>query len=419
MKTAFCILAIGISCPIAASEPPLANLPAPNQHADRNHPPGQRTPPRSQPPHLHQPWKFGDPLPGLTADQLSKFTAGLDEFENVETPETGLGPIFNNVSCVSCHSAAATGGSSTLLVTRFGRLTNGTFDPLAELGGSLLQEFAIDPAALETVPPEANIIAHRQSTALFGLGLIEAIPDATILAGAARKKPDGISGHASTLTDVTTGKPRVGRFGWKAQQATLLAFAGDAYVNEMGITNRFFPHENAPNGNAALLAQFDSFIDPEDELDPVTQKADIDKAADFMRLLAPPPREPMTPGIRVGAMVFNQLGCAACHTPTMLTGFDPVRSLSRKPVDLFSDLLLHDMGKLGDGIEQGAAGQREMKTAPLWGLRASAPYLHDGRAATVTDAILGHEGEGAISRDRFNQLKPELRERLLEFLHTI
>src|SRR5438477_3726145 len=118
---------------------------------------------------------FGDPLPGLTTNQLAAFAAGLENFQEVDTPESGLGPIFNNVSCVACHSVPAVGGSSPTNETRFGRLVNGQFDPLTELGGSLLQQFAIDPAYLESIPPEANVIAQRQTTPLFGLGLVEAI----------------------------------------------------------------------------------------------------------------------------------------------------------------------------------------------------------------------------------------------------
>ncbi len=200
----------------------------------------------------------------------------------METAAGGFGPIFNNVSCVACHSAGATGGSSAITVTRFGRLVNGIFDPMTAQGGSLLQSSAIDPAVQEIVPPDANVIALRQSTPLFGLGLIEAISDADILRNAARPPVDGIAGRASQITDVASGQTRIGRFGWKAQQAWLLSFAGDAYLNEMGITSRFFPTENAPNGNTALLAQFDQFADPEDQVD-AAGHGDIDKVADSRR----------------------------------------------------------------------------------------------------------------------------------------
>jgi len=359
---------------------------------------------------------FGAPLPGLTGTQAADFAAGLDEFQDEDTPDSGLGPIFNNVSCVACHSTPAPGGGSAILETRFGRLSNGDFDPLTALGGSLLQEFAIDPLAQEVIPPEANIFARRITTPLFGAGLIEAIPDATILANASRPKPDGVLGRASIVIDVATGQSRVGRFGWKAQQATLLAFAGDAYLNEMGITNRLFPQENAPNGDQSLLAQYDKVADPEDTVDPATGKADIDKFADFMRMLAPPPPGRLSKTTLAGATLFVAVGCVVCHQPLMATGSNAIKALDHKLVPLYSDLLLHDMGSLADGIGQASALPSEMKTPPLWGLRVRGPYLHDGRAATVDAAILLHDGEAVAARNRYASLPAALKQQLLAFL---
>jgi len=365
------------------------------------------------------PVRLGDPLAGLTPDQLAAFLAGRDEFTNVETPETGLGPIFNGASCVQCHNVPAPGGGSTTRVTRFGRVVNGIFDALVELGGSLLQRFAIDPALVERVPPEANVVAERISTPLFGAGLIEAIPDAAILANARRPQSDGISGRAALVQDVASGQQRVGRFGWKAQQATLLAFAGDAYNNEMGITNRFFPEENAPNGLRDLIAAHIDVAHPEDAIDPLTGRSDIDIAADFMRLLAPPPRLALSPSAAAGERLFGEIGCGGCHLPTMQTGPSPVAALDRKSVALYSDLLLHDMGALGDGIAQGAAGMREMRTAPLWGLRVRSLFLHDGRATTVDAAIRAHDGEAARARNRYQALTAGQQRQLRDFLGTL
>ena len=397
--------------------------------ADQQPPP----PPQQQPPggpvrHHAQPRpfpppsgtaKFGDPLPGLTADQLSFFAAGLDEFQNVEAADSGLGPIFNNVSCVACHSSAAIGGAGPISVTRFGHWENGVFDPLAALGGSLLQQNAVDPVVQEIIPPQANVVVHRQTTPLFGLGLIEAISDQDIQRGAQHPSIDGIRGRVSLITDVVSGATRVGRLGWKAQQATLLAFAGDAYLNEMGITNRFFPDENAPNGDTARLLAFQPNPVVEDQTDPLTGRSDIDAAADFMRFLAAPPTLPVSPSANAGRSIFQQINCAVCHTPMMTTAPNAIAALDRKPVGLYSDLLLHDMGLLGDGIAQASAGPREMRTAPLWGLRGSGPYLHDGRAATVDDAIRGHDGEAAGARDRYQRLTPMQRQQLLDFLGTL
>jgi CxxC motif-containing protein (DUF1111 family) len=360
-----------------------------------------------------------DPLPNLTADLLTAFSDGLEEFTNREDAAGGLGPIFNQNSCAACHVQGGIGGAGFINVTRFGRVTNGTFDPLADLGGSLLQALSINPAAREMVPREANVVARRQTTPLFGLGLVEAIPDGAILAGVREGKPDGVKGKAHMVTDIVSGQRMVGRFGWKAQQATLLAFSGDAYVNEMGITNRFFPTENAPNGKADVLAAFDQVADPEDTIDPVTGKSDIDHSADFMRLLAPLRPLPPSPSASAGRAVFQSTGCAVCHTPRMFTGTNEIGALNQKPVDLYSDLLLHDVGALGDGIVQGDAGPREIRTAPLWGTRVSAPYLHDGRAPTVDAAIRFHDGEAEVSRNRYLKLSVQQRQQLLDFINTL
>lgn len=379
-------------------------------------PPGAPPPPRIAPPPAGP---FGGPLPGLLAAELAAFATGQAEFVNVETPETGLGPIFNGRSCAECHAAGGLGGGSAITVTRFGRTANGSFDPLEALGGSLLQRFAIDPVLIERVPPEANTVAQRQTTPLFGAGLIEAIPDAAIAQNARDPKPDGVRGRTAMIWDPATQAMRVGRFGWKAQQANLTTFAGDAYLNEMGITNRFFPNENAPNGNVELLRRFQPHPVIEDTIDPATGKSDLDLAADFMRLLAAPRPLPQSPSAAAGANVFAQAGCAACHRPTMTTGISPIAALNRQPVNLYSDLLLHDMGALGDGIAQADAGAREMRTAPLWGLRVRNRLLHDGRAATVDEAIRAHAGEGAVSRDRYQRLPLTQRQQLLDFLATL
>lgn len=361
----------------------------------------------------------GGPLAGLSGEQTAVFDAGLEEFEAIETPDGGLGPIFNDRSCGSCHTAGAVGGASDRGVTRFGREVDGKFDTLEHQGGSLLQSEAIDPGVQETIPSEANVVATRITTPLFGAGLIEAIRDEDIEGNALRRQPDGIQGRALKVVDVASGKPRIGRFGWKAQQATLLAFAGDAYLNEMGVTSRLFPDENAPNGRTDLLSLYDMVPDIEDPIDQATGKSDIDHATDFMRLLAPPPQTRATAESLAGARAFEQAGCAACHTPVMTTGPSEVQVLAHQPAALYSDLLLHDMGSLGDGIEQAGAGRREMRTAPLWGLRFRPLYLHDGRATTVDAAIRQHAGTAIPSRQRYEAMTDDLRQALLAFLQSI
>ena len=361
--------------------------------------------------------QLGDPLPGLSSAQLELFVDGKADFEKTEDVEGGLGPIFNESSCVACHNGGATGGASPRNVTRFGRVTSAGFDSLDALGGSLLQDHAILPDAIELVPREANLVVRRNSTPVFGLGLIEAIPDATIIANVRKQPVDGVKGKANLVTDVVSGQTRVGRFGWKAQQATVLGFAADAYRNEMGVTNRYFPTENAPNGDAAKLAKSDFIQDPEDA--PATGLADFEKVANFMKFLGAPPQDKPTASSAAGQQLFASAGCAVCHVPSMQTGpsKDPV--FDRKEVRLYSDLLLHDMGALGDGIVQAPAGPREMRTAPLWGLRASAPYLHDGRAPNVDAAIVAHDGEAKASRDRYLKLTPAQKKQLADFLMTL
>ncbi len=171
---------------------------------------------------------------------------------------------------------------------------------------------------------------------------------------ALRPKPDDITGHVAVIVDVTTGKQRIGRLGWKAQHASLLGFAGDAYLNEMGLTNRFFPTENGPNGNQALLAPWIKTSGLDDPPDPATGRSDIDAAADFMRLLAPPPPLQRNASAQAGQRLFSQMRCDACHQPVLFSGASSINPLAYKPVPLHSDLLLHDMGSLGDGIEQSA-----------------------------------------------------------------
>lgn len=360
---------------------------------------------------------LGDPLPGLTAEQLQLFADGKADFEKTEDVEGGLGPIFNESSCVACHNGGATGGGSPRNVTRFGLTKGGKFDALDALGGSLLQDQAILPDAREAIPPEANTIAHRNSTPVFGLGLIDAIPDEAILRNVRKAPVDGVTGKAVVTTDIVSGKLRVGRFGWKAQQTSVLAFAADAYRNEMGVTNRYFPTENAPNGDLAKLAKSDFIQDPEDA--PATGLADFEKVANFMKFLAPPPGVKLTPNGAAGQALFATTGCAACHVPSMLTGPSKDPAFDRKEVRLYSDLLLHDMGSLGDGIVQAPATGRELRTSPLWGLRFSAPYLHDGRAPNVDAAIVAHDGEAKVSRERYLKLTPAQKKQLAEFLLSI
>jgi CxxC motif-containing protein (DUF1111 family) len=362
--------------------------------------------------------QYGQPYAGLPPDVKALFEAGLEEFSAAEEADEGLGPVFNDVSCVACHSNPATGGDSNITETRFGRITHGRFDPMTEFGGSLLQVKGLGTRGCgpETIPKEATIVAKRKTTPLFGLGLVDNVPDATLLgiAAAQRARTPEIAGEANMVTDATSGRTRVGRFGWKAQVATLVTFAADAYLNEMGITSPTFPKDNLPNGSLARLEKCDGLrTEPEDSGDGVAA------FTDFMTFLAPPPRGPITPQVMAGQLVFQRTGCASCHVQTLVTGPNKLRALNFVRFEPFSDFLLHDMGRLGDGIEQGNAGQRQMRTAPLWGLGVRKTFLHDGRASTVEGAILAHDGQGARARNEYTSLDRGSKAALKAFLQSL
>jgi CxxC motif-containing protein (DUF1111 family) len=362
---------------------------------------------------------FGQALPGLSPQDVELFVAGRDDFLEVEESDEGLGPLFNGLSCAQCHAVPALGGSGAVMEMRAGRL-DGLGNFVEPPGGSLINLFSLPPhTAQEVIPPDANVVAFRRPIPLFGAGLVEVIPDSAILAVANQAgKPPGVAGRANLVIDQGTSSARVGRFGWKAQMSTLRAFAAGAYRDEMGITNELFPEENAPNGDASLLPLVELVPDPEDITDPVTQRSGVDNFTNFMRFLAPPPRGAITASVQQGEAIFDQVGCASCHTPILMTGENAHSAFDRKPVPLFSDLLLHDVGT-GDGIGQGSARPNEIRTPALWGLRMRAPFLHDGRAATFEQAIVLHAGEAATVRSNFLSLSPADKQALFDFLGSL
>ena len=300
----------------------------------------------------------GDPLPGLTPHEFEEFRLGLEDFLEVESAEEGLGPAFNGTSCAACHNVPAIGGVSAVSEVRAGkRLDDGSFEALEADGETLFHLFSVPGHACQpTIPPDANVIVRRVPIALFGAGLVEAIDDDTLiaLADAQARGRDGISGRAAVIIERGTGERRVGRFGWKAQHATLLAFGADAYRNEMGITNDLFPSEIAVGIDQARMRLCDPIPDPEDVADPRTRRRGIDNFASFMRFLAPVARGQVDDVARTGEAVFNSVGCANCHVAGLQTGPSANPLLHRQAVPLYSDLLLHDVGT-GDGIRQGAA----------------------------------------------------------------
>jgi CxxC motif-containing protein (DUF1111 family) len=364
----------------------------------------------------------GAPLPGIQPAELSEFRLGLDDFVEVETAEEGLGPAFNGASCAVCHSVPAIGGGGVMLEVRAGyQDPSGEIRGLNDANDTLMHLFSIPSHGCQPqIPGDVTVIAHRAPIPLFGAGLVEAIADDTLLAleDPFDRDRDGVSGRAAVVVDVATGQRRVGRFGWKAQHATLLTFGADAYRNEMGITNDVFPQESAFGVPAAQMRICDPLPDPEDRPDPVTRRRGIDNFESFMRFLAPvaPARVDAVTG--EGERVFMAIGCASCHVPSLTTGPSANPLFDRRPVRLFSDLLLHDIGT-GDGIRQGAAEPSEIRTPALWGLRFRRPLLHDGRAVTIADAIDRHRNEAELAGRGFTQLSPEDRQSLLTFLGSL
>ena len=366
--------------------------------------------------------RLGDPLAGITRVDLEEFRLGLDDFLEVEATEEGLGPAFNGTSCAICHNVPVVGGGGVIGEVRAaGRDASGRPVPLSAEGETLFQLFSVPLHGCQVqIPPEAVIIARRIPIPLFGAGLVEAIPDDTILAQADPddRDRDGISGRASIIRDIATGERRVGRFGWKAQHATLLAFGADAYRNEMGITNDLFREELGLGLSPEQFRHCDRLPDPEDVIDPATRRRGIDNFASSMKFLAPAERGADGPHVQAGEQQFVSIGCASCHTPSMTTGASPERAFDRRHVPLFSDLLLHDIGT-GDDIPQAVAFPEEIRTPALWGLRFRRPLLHDGSAATIEDAIRRHGGEAENVRRRFEALPQGAKDALGAFLRSL
>jgi len=371
---------------------------------------------------------LGDALPGIAAAQ---FGDDADTFAEVETVEDGVGPVFNERACGNCHNVGALGGSGVQFEVRAGHFDGVTFDNLVSQGGQLFDLFSVNslpagdrtsvpncplPPNGEPVPANANVVALRRTTALFGLGLVDATPDATFIALAAAQ-PVGIRGHAALVPNLRDNTTSVGKFGWKSQVPTLFQFSGDAYLNEMGITNPMFPNEQFPQGNPDFIAPCDGHpVEPEDNGD------DVQAFTEFMTFLAPPPPPHVIGPAISGQQVFKNIGCAGCHVPDLTSGQSDIAALSNQTYHPYSDFLVHDMGSLGDGIPgNGDVGRAEMRTAPLWGLHFVDPtnLLHDGRASSVADAIQRHDGQGAAARAAFNALPPGQQSNLLAFLKTL
>ena len=363
---------------------------------------------------------LGEPLANLTREQRAQFNEGKHVFQRVFKPEDGLGPLFNGNSCAECHEKPVVGGIGDEIEVHATRFTPpDSCDPLFEEGGPVVQQDATPllrelGVLKEPVPLHATSEARRSTPPLFGFGLVDAIPEATILANedAAHKHPDGIRGHANRTID-----GRVGRFGRKAAAATLFEFNTGAFPQEMGVTTPFSPTEETISGTP---------IPPETDpaRDPEISTNDIEKVTAFTRLLAPPPQLVFTARsdrylAERGKKLFAELLCAECHIPEMTTGPSTIKALDRKTVALYSDLLLHDMGTNLADICLNLAHPPEFRTEMLMGLRFRDKFLHDGSAKTVLGAIERHGGEAQRSRDRYKAMTEKDKKALLKFLSSI
>ena len=427
----------------------------------------------------------GNPLDNLTADEKTFFQDGAARFIETEVVQggsnNGLGPRFNSNQCLSCHSQPAPGGTSPaqnpliaiatlngaknmvpwfiasngpVREARFKRNPDGTND------GGVHDLFVItgrsDAVGCNIAQPDfrpagnplsgkggnPNII-FRIPTPVFGAGLIEAIPDSVILANmqanATEKGQLGISGHPnahlSGAANHSANDGTITRFGWKAQNKSLLLFAAEAYNVEMGISNQMFPQERDETPACLFTAT------PNDTLNFTTATttptvnpaviSDIEAFANFMRMLAPPKPAPDTPSTVNGRATFTKVGCAHCHTASLTTGrmiasgasTVPSAALSNQTAHLWSDLLVHHMGKaLADGITQGGAGPDEFRTAPLWGVGQRVFFLHDGRTTNLFEAIEDHQSPGSEANrviQRFRRLSVQDQQDVINFLRSL
>lgn len=362
-----------------------------------------------------KPIKPGDPLRRLSDQQLGLFNEGKEVFDSVFTPETGLGPVFNANGCGECHEDPVLGGEGDEVELHATAYIPPRCDPLAEEGGFVFQ-LHVTPAlkaALgidsEPVSPHITARAMRSSPALFGRGLLDLVPDSTILsyADSADRDGDGISGRPNHFFD-----GRIGRFGRKALVPTLAEFNAGALLAEMSVTNPVIPTEESVGGRP-IPPGVDPVAEPE-----ITQDG-LDGINDFTRFLGAPTPLKGNATTRYGRDLFSATGCAKCHTPTLVTGDSPIRALNHQKFSPYTDLLLHDMGPdLADAC-LGDATPAEFRTEPLMGLRVITRFLHDGRAASLEQAVELHGGEASGIRDRFLQLPDTARAALIAFLGTL
>jgi len=382
----------------------------------------------------------GTPVPP-TARGNGTFEDNKFIFEEEEAVDDGLGPTYNDVGCVTCHQGVDTGAFSQNMEFRAGHLSGGSF--VDNPGGQLIHTRATDSDIVEHITTAENVRAFRVTLSALGDGFVECIANQTLQDNVALEP----AAQRGTLTAVPVTEAnnalRIGRFGWKAQHASLLSFSGDAYLNEMGITSKFDgfggrsssaadagTHEN-PASTAEGVTQvtfpspFDPVVDPEDD------GGDVLAFADFMAATRAPGRQnPVPANAQRGDPLFDQVGCAVCHTRnfttapagTLINGgaFTVPAALGDKIIHPFTDFALHDIGT-GDGIVQnaGQSTANQMKTAPLWGIRARNRFMHDGLTVNVSESIQRHAGQATAARNAFNALTAQQRSDLLFFVLSL
>jgi CxxC motif-containing protein (DUF1111 family) len=375
---------------------------------------------------------------GIVEPPGDTFARDQEVYEQNHSVQTGLGPVYNATACVSCHENPNSGGASQFTELRVGHKDeDGNFvNPTIFIndgkntvtGRSIVNDRAIGPEAQEHIPATENIRALRAALNTLGDGFVEAIDDRTLIA-IAEEQPELSEGrvHGEVVQAPifeAPGQTRVGRFGWKDQHSSLLSFIGDAYLNEMGVTNRLRPTD--------VTTVLKTTKDPEDQPDDLGL-ADIDHFAQFIRGTMVPPRDPAlaaTPAALRGGQLFARVGCGVCHVESITTApagtvidggmFTVPEALGDKIIHPFGDFLLHDIGT-GDGIVQVGPQDtaNKLRTAPLWGLRTKPRFMHDLRSLSLEDAISRHEGEAREPARRFRELSPEERQAIITFLNTL
>jgi CxxC motif-containing protein (DUF1111 family) len=375
---------------------------------------------------------------GLTEPTGDTFAQDQQVYEENKTVAGGLGPVYNATSCVNCHQNPNSGAASQVTELRVGHNdANGNFvNPTILIndgqntitGRSIVDDRAIGPQAQEHIPATENIRTLRAALNTLGDGFVEAIDDSTLMAIADRQ-PELSNGkiHGEIVEAPifeAPGQTRVGRFGWKDQHSSLLSFIADAYLNEMGITSRLRPTD--------VTTVLKTTKDPEDQPDDLGLE-DIDHFAQFVRGTMVPPRDATlaaTPAALKGQHLFRQIGCNVCHMEAITTApvgtvidggmFTVPEALGNKIIHPFSDYLLHDVGT-GDGIVQVGAQDtaNKLRTAPLWGLRTKARYMHDMKSLSLENAIARHQGEAQEPASSFKDLSPAEQQALITFLNSL